>query len=94
MKWIIYFSLAVPAWAAEPGPRNATASAAPRLAPPVVQRGDKVGVKVSIGNVLLAFEAEAESSGHIGETVIVRNPDNGRRFIARVQEKGKVVVKK
>jgi|SRR5579871_1105064 len=65
-----------------------------RKGPPDVQRGDKVGVKVMSGSVLLTFEAEAMSSAHIGESVIVLNPESGRRFVARVEDKGKVVVKK
>ena len=66
----------------------------PRVAPPEVKRGDKVTVSVISGGVLLTFEAETESTAHIGETVIVKNPENGRRFIARVEDAGKVVVKK
>lgn len=65
-----------------------------RVPPPVVQHGDKVEVTVSVGNVVITFDAQAESSGHPGETVIVRNPENGRRFVARVQEHGKVGIKK
>lgn len=67
---------------------------APRLASPVVLRGDKVQVNVWSGAVLLQFEAEAESTGRAGETVMIRNPENGRRFAARVEEKGKVLVKR
>jgi flagella basal body P-ring formation protein FlgA len=65
-----------------------------RPPPPDVQHGDKVEVTVSVGHVVLSFEAVAESSGHTGETVIVRNPENGRRFVARVQEAGKVGIRK
>jgi len=64
------------------------------LPPPEVQRGEKVLVTVLSGAVQLKFDAETESAGHIGETIIVKNPENGRRFVARVEEKGKVVVKK
>ena len=68
---------------------------APHRAPPAdVQRGDRVTVEVFCGGVLLKFEAEAQSSAHIGESVILLNPENGRRFIARVKEKGKVTIKK
>jgi flagella basal body P-ring formation protein FlgA len=66
----------------------------PRVAPPDVKRGDKVLVSVISGRVLLSFEAETESAGHIGESVIVKNPETGRRFVARVEEPGKVIVKK
>ena len=59
-----------------------------------VERGDKIVVEVRSGGVLLAFEAAAESSGHAGEPVIVKNPANGRRFRARVEGPGKVSIQK
>jgi hypothetical protein len=62
--------------------------------PTAVKRGDKVAVSVTTGSVLLTFQSEAESSGRVGDTVIVRNPANGNRFVARVQDQGKVVVQK
>jgi hypothetical protein len=62
--------------------------------PPAVRRGDKVAVSVTTGSVLLTFQSEAESSGRIGDSVIVRNPANGNRFVARVQDQGKVMVQK
>jgi hypothetical protein len=62
--------------------------------PPAVKRGDKVAVSVTTGSVLLTFESEAESSGRVGDTVIVRNPSNGNRFVAQVQNPGKVIVNK
>lgn len=66
----------------------------PHVPPPDVKRGDKVAVTVTSGDVVLTFEAETESTAHIGETAIVLNPENGKRFVARVEDKGKVVVKK
>ena len=66
----------------------------PGVTPPAVLRGDKVQVTVWSGAVLLRFDAQAESTARPGETVIVRNPENGRRFVARVEEKGKVFIKK
>ena len=73
--------------------RNPVARPA-RIAPPDVLRGDRVSVVVVSGPVQLKFDAETESAGHIGENVIVKNPENGRRFVARIEDKGKVVVKK
>ena len=91
MKMILLLLLAVSAGAFEsPAPRTPP----PRIPPPVVKHGDKVEVTVNVGNVMLSFEAEAESSGHPGETVIIRNPENGRRFVARVLEAGKVGIRK
>jgi hypothetical protein len=69
------------------------ARAIPRL-PAAVKRGDKVAVSVIAGSVLLRFESEAESSGRVGDTVIVRNPSSGNRFVARVQDQGRVIVEK
>jgi hypothetical protein len=59
-----------------------------------VERGETVRVEVRSGGVLLAFAASAESSGRTGEQVIVKNPQNGRPFQARVEGKGKVSVQK
>src|SRR5271170_7752409 len=66
-------------------PASRTSRAAVPL-PPADKRGDKVAVSVTTGSVLLTFESEAESSGRVGDTVIVRNPANGNRFVAQVQE--------
>ena len=57
-----------------------------------VAGGDPVLVEVSSGGAALRFEARAESSGREGETIAVRNPVSGRRFLAVVQAKGKVLV--
>jgi len=63
-------------------------------APHEVERGDRVGVEAWSGAALIAFEATAESSGHVGDSIAIRNPANGRSFQARVDGKGKVSVKK
>jgi flagella basal body P-ring formation protein FlgA len=57
-----------------------------------VRRGETVRVAVRNGGALLEFEARAENSGAIGETVYVRNPDSQRRFRARVTAAGRVAV--
>jgi hypothetical protein len=62
--------------------------------PPEILRGDVVEVEVAMGAALLSFESRAESSGHIGEIIIVRNPENNKLFRARVDAPGKVSVKK
>ena len=96
MKWLAILLLAAPLWAwQEPAPHPLIPVSRTRVAiPPDVLRGEHVRVRVTCGGVLLLFDADAESAGHIGDTVIVRNPGNGRRFIARVEDKGKVFVKK
>lgn len=76
------------------GAMRSPAIRVPRMAPPELRRGDKVVVTVWSGAVQLKFDAETASAGHIGETVIVTTPENGRRFVARVEDVGKVVVKK
>jgi len=62
--------------------------------PLAVQRGEKVAVTVTSGGVQLKFESAAESSGRLGETVMIRNPESGGRFAAVVEAPGKVTVKK
>jgi flagella basal body P-ring formation protein FlgA len=99
MKWAIAVLFTIPLWAwqtpddAVPAFRLVNRNIRV-MAPPDVLRGEKVRVRVTCGGVLLQFDADAESSAHVGETVIVRNPENGRRFVARVEDKGKVFVKK
>ena len=61
---------------------------------PDVARGDSVRVQVISGGVLLAFDSQAESSGHIGEQVTVKNPISGQHFRGVVEDKGKVIVRK
>lgn len=61
---------------------------------PDVARGETIRVQVVSGGVLLAFESQAESSGHVGEQVTVRNPLGGQRFRGVVEAPGKVIVRK
>jgi hypothetical protein len=61
---------------------------------PEIAKGDAVRVEISSGGVLLQFDAAAESAGHVGEQVTVRNPVNGQRFRAVVEARGKVGVRK
>jgi hypothetical protein len=68
--------------------------AAARSASPGVLRGDNVRVEVVSGGVRLAFDAAAESSGHVGEQVTVKNPSGGQRFRAVVEAPGKVRIEK
>jgi flagella basal body P-ring formation protein FlgA len=57
-----------------------------------VERGDLVRVEVSSGRAHLEFDAVAQSTAHAGESVLVKNPENGGYFQARVEAKGKVSV--
>jgi len=62
------------------------------IAPREVERGDQVNVVVQSGEARLQLWAEAETSGRFGELVMVRNPDSGRHFQARVEGKDKVLI--
>lgn len=57
-----------------------------------VKRGDVVQVAVESGAARIQLEGRAESAGHKGQTVTVRNPGNGKNFSARVESKGQVKV--
>lgn len=57
-----------------------------------VERGDAVDVEVASGGVRLKFAGRADTSGHPGEVIVVTAAGNGRRYRARIQEKGKVVI--
>jgi flagella basal body P-ring formation protein FlgA len=60
--------------------------------PPDIRRGEKVTVDAISGDAHISFDALAESSGRTGESVLVRNPENGRYFRAHVDGVGKVSV--
>jgi flagellar basal body P-ring formation chaperone FlgA len=73
------------------------ASAAPPKPAPAgfdIERGQRVSVEVTSGAARLRFDADAESSGRAGDTVLIHNPENGSLFQARVERKGKVVVQR
>jgi flagella basal body P-ring formation protein FlgA len=59
-------------------------------APDDVQRGEVVDVEVSSGAARVRVEARAETAGRAGDTILLRNLENGRRFPARVEGRGKV----
>jgi hypothetical protein len=63
-------------------------------AAPEVTRGERVHVEVLSGAAKIHFEANAESSGRAGDSVLIRNPANGRLFQAKVSARGKVSVQK
>jgi hypothetical protein len=59
-----------------------------------VERGDKIAIEVSSGAARLTFDATAESSGRAGDSIMVRNPESGRLFRAKVEGKGRASVTK
>jgi flagella basal body P-ring formation protein FlgA len=60
--------------------------------PPAVARGDAVKVDVWSGAAHLQLEARAESAAAAGHPVQVRNPTTQKKFLARVESKGRVSV--
>ena len=64
------------------------------IAPFEIERGDKVTVAVSSGGATLGFDAIAETAGRVGGSVLIKTPENGHRFQARVEGKGKVSITK
>jgi flagella basal body P-ring formation protein FlgA len=65
-------------------------SAAILDAPYDVARGDSVRVAVDSGEAHLELNGLAEAAGRRGDIISVRNPENGRRFRARVVSPGNV----
>ena len=66
----------------------------PAALEPDVVRGEQVSVVVTSGAALLRFQADAASSGRRGDSVLIRNPENGKLFQARGDGKGKVTVQR
>jgi flagella basal body P-ring formation protein FlgA len=57
-----------------------------------VNRGDTVQVDVQFGAAHLSFSGHAESGGHVGDTVSVRNPESNKMFQAVIAGPGRVAV--
>jgi hypothetical protein len=92
-KWLYGDNRSVPIWARVHSP-SGSMNLRVLSGEQKIGRGETVRVGVHSGGVLLAFDAVAESSGHVGEQVTVRNPDNGQRFRAVVLAPGKVEIRK
>jgi flagella basal body P-ring formation protein FlgA len=60
--------------------------------PKAVTRGDAVQVEIVSGAAHLKLEGLALSSGAVGDSILVLNPDSRRQFRARIQSPGKVLV--
>jgi len=60
--------------------------------PQAVRRGDAVRVEVRSGGARLDFQALAETSGAVGETVLLRNPFSQKPFRATVEDRDRVRV--
>ena len=70
----------------------ATPGSVPRAGRVGVEKGEKVEVEVHSGAVHLSFAAQAESAARLGESILLRNPENGHLFQAKVLAKGKVAI--
>lgn len=57
-----------------------------------VAKDDPVLVEVRSGAAHLMIDGKAESGGRAGDMIQVKNPQTGKRFPARVESKGKVLV--
>ena len=64
------------------------------MRPNDVNRGDLVHVEVRFGAAHLFLTGRAESAGHIGDTIAVRNPDSSKVFHAMVEAAGKAIVER
>ncbi|HUA86039.1 MAG TPA: flagellar basal body P-ring formation chaperone FlgA [Bryobacteraceae bacterium] len=64
------------------------------IAPREVERGDTVRVEVSSGSAHLSFDAVSQTSGRDGELILLKNPDNGRYFQARIAGKDQAFINK
>ena len=60
--------------------------------PSDVARGDLVTVQVTEGAARLVLEAQAQSAGVKGSTIVVRNLSSGKEFRARVVGKNRVAI--
>jgi len=58
----------------------------------VIKTGDLVDVLVKSGNAHLKLQALAESSGHRGDMIALRNPKSGKTFRAKVEAEDKALV--
>jgi flagella basal body P-ring formation protein FlgA len=58
-----------------------------------IERGQTVMVAVRSGGAILKIEAKAESAGHRGEMVSLRNPISGLLFRAEIEGKGRALLK-
>jgi flagella basal body P-ring formation protein FlgA len=57
-----------------------------------VRKGDDVEVRVESGTATLKIHAKAETSGRLGESVTVKNPESGKNFRAVVEGRNRVGV--
>ncbi len=60
--------------------------------PFLILKGDTVDAMVASGAVSLRFDARAETSGRLNDSILIYDPAQSRRLKAQVAGKGKVVI--
>jgi hypothetical protein len=73
---------------------GSTAANSSTAKPRDIERGDQITVEVTSGAARLAFPATAQSGGSRGDSVLVRNLENGHLLQAKVIANGKVLIHK
>ena len=92
---VVRVDCAGPAWTlyvpvAAPGGLAAISSAAAQRARPAVKRGERVIVEATGPGFAVSMEAQAERDAE-GDRVALKGP-GGRRFTARIEDSGKLVL--
>jgi flagella basal body P-ring formation protein FlgA len=62
------------------------------LAPPEIQRGDRVLVAVAAGRAAIGVEAMADTTARAGQSVMLTNPLSGKKFKATVTGRGRAAI--
>jgi flagella basal body P-ring formation protein FlgA len=75
-----------PIRAGQPIPRSALEM------PLLVEQGEMVGLEARVGGAFLKSKVRAEGSGRVGDSIMVRNPESGKTFQARIIRKDWVAV--
>lgn len=78
--------------AARPLPADTPLRAAFLKAPIVIKKGDRVMIEAKRGGLVIQTYGVTKSSGHIGQTVMVSNPDSGRELQVKIVGPGLVQV--
>lgn len=60
--------------------------------PPLVKRGDRINLKLIIGNVEIVSPAIAKGDGAVGDVIRVKNKETGKNFKAEIHSENLAVV--
>lgn len=78
--------------AARPLPADTPLRAVFLKAPVVIKKGDRVMIEAKRGGLSIQTYGVTKSSGHVGQTIMVSNPDSGRELRAKIVAPGLVQV--